>query len=189
VVSVAYVFAFEGKIDQPPRAENKTRPADLFRRLQETIPIHTARASSQMAPKPSYPQEKVLAASQQLQEALVSAAEALKTIADIIPGLAEAVGFSLPQPTASSTPLSNRRVPVLKDQSADATPASNKRKRNQKNPDAPDRPLSAYHLYAKEKREQVKSSLGADASGSDVVHEINRLWKELSDDFKKVSRC
>jgi hypothetical protein len=142
-----------------------------------------------MAPKPSDLQEKVLAASQHLQEALVSAAEALKTIADIIPSLAEGVSFSLPQTATSSTLLFNRRVATLKDESTNTTPSSNKRKRNQKDPDAPDKPLSAYHLYAKEKREQVKNALGADASGSDVVHEINRLWKELHDDLKKVSRC
>jgi hypothetical protein len=140
-----------------------------------------------MPPKPSDPHEKALAAGAQLQEALLTAAKALTTIADIVPNLfPEAAGSAAPQRAASLSPVVNRRVIALKDDTSDTTPQSNKRKRTQKDPDAPEKPLSAYHLYAKEKREQVKNTMGSASSASDVVHEINRMWKDLSDELKKV---
>jgi hypothetical protein len=65
-------------------------------------------------------------------------------------------------------------------------PSSNKRKRKDKDPDAPEKPPSAYHLYAKEKRDEIKAAMAGTPSGNDVVLEINRRWKELTDELKKV---
>jgi hypothetical protein len=140
-----------------------------------------------MAPKASDPHQKTLAAGIQLQEAMLMAAKALTTIAGILPDLfPDDTGSIIPQRTTSSSPVAIRNVSILKDDSADATPPSNKRKRKEKDPDAPEKPLSAYHLYAKEKREEVKNALGAESSGTDVLLAINRAWKELSEDLRKV---
>jgi len=141
-----------------------------------------------MPPKTSDLQEKAATAGIQLREALMSASEALKTIADIVPTLYPSTGAtsgaapSKPkqQPATSTTPeieqTNNTLVP----------PSSNKRKRKEKDPDAPEKPPSAYHLYAKEKRDEIKAAMPGTPSGNDVVLEINRRWKELTEELKKV---
>ena len=135
-----------------------------------------------MAPKVSDPREKAVAAGHQLQEALLSASEALKTIAGIVPSLfPKTEGSAAPRYTITTSPDINRTESVI------AAPTSNKRKRKEKDPDAPEKPLSAYHLYAKDKREEIKQSMGGLPAANDVIHEINRRWKEMSDDLKKVT--
>jgi hypothetical protein len=140
-----------------------------------------------MAPKASDSHEKALAAASQLQEALLSAAEALKTIAGIVPTLfPDASGSSGAERPTSSSPVVNRLVSSLKDESADGTPPSNKRKRKDKDPDAPEKPISAYHLFVKEKREQVRNAMSPNTSAGEVLNNVNRMWKELSEDLRKV---
>jgi HMG (high mobility group) box len=134
-----------------------------------------------MSANVSDPRAKAMAASRQLQEALLSASDALKTIAGIVPRLfppndSGSLGALL---VASSTEIGRTDA-------AGATPSSHKRKRKEKDPDAPDKPPSAYHIYAKEKRDEIKEALGGAPSAAGVIQEINRRWKELADDLKKV---
>ena len=117
----------------------------------------------------------------------MSASNALKTIADIVPTLYPSTGA-----TSGTAPSKPTRKPtttspeVDQTNSATATPVSNKRKRKEKDPDAPEKPPSAYHLYAKDKRDEIKASMPGTPSGNDVVLEINRRWKDLADELKKV---
>src|SRR2546423_14482941 len=129
----------------------------------------------------SDPRVKAMAAGRQLQDALLSASDALKTIAGIVPSLF---------PPNNSGSLGALLVPspteTRRSDAAGATPSSNKRKRKEKDPGAPEKPPSAYHIYAKEKQDEIKEALGGAPSAADVIHEINRRWKELADDLKKV---
>lgn len=141
-----------------------------------------------MPPKASDLHEKAVTAGTQLREALISASEALKTIADIVPTL-----YSSTETTNTSAPSKPKQKPatsispeVEQTNTAVAPPSSNKRKRKEKDPDAPEKPPSAYHLYAKEKRDEIKAAMPGTPSGNDVVLEINRRWKELADELKKV---
>ena len=134
-----------------------------------------------MVPKSSDPETKTVDALARLQQALYSISEALKIIAESIPSLLPSTKDSVAhQPHTSETSDTNQ--PEL----AIAAPSSNKRKRKEKDPDAPEKPSSAYHLYAKEKREQIKAEMGGTPTGNDILHELNRQWKELSDELKKV---
>jgi transcriptional regulator HMO1 len=127
------------------------------------------------------PRAKARAAGVQLQEALVSVSDALKTIANIVPSLFP-VDDTLSK-SVSAKPLS----PYINQGDHFASPpTSNKRKRKERDPDAPEKPPSAYHLFAKEWKDQVKQSMGGQPSPSDVLHEVNRLWKELGDELKEV---
>jgi hypothetical protein len=136
-----------------------------------------------MPPKITDPHEKAIAAGLQLQEALVSASEALKTIAGFMPALFSQDGNAIASDTnISKAPSANRT------EASTTAPTSNKRKRKEKEPGAPEKPLTAYHLFAsKDKKDQIKQALGVDATGNDVIQEINRLWKEMSDTLKKVT--
>lgn len=132
-----------------------------------------------MTPKSSDAREKATAAGVQLKQALMSASEALKTIAEIVPSLfSHNEQTTAPKPTTSTSPKVDQTEPV--------PTASNKRKRKEKDPDAPDKPPSAYHLYAKENRDQIRASMPGQPTANDVVHEINRTWKGLSEELKKV---
>jgi hypothetical protein len=135
-----------------------------------------------MPPVTTDPHEKAVAAGRQLQEALVSASEALKTIAGMMPSLFSQSGTSI-------APNSNipKAASVSAPEASSSAPTSNKRKRKEKEPGAPEKPSTAYHLFAsKEKKEQIKQVLGGDATGNDVIQELNRLWKEMSETLKKV---
>jgi hypothetical protein len=83
-------------------------------------------------------------------------------------------------------PVGPSSADVAQTEAAGVAPASNKRKRKEKDPDAPEKPPSAYHLYAKEKRDEIKQAMDGAPTANDVIHEINRRWKELADDLKKV---
>jgi hypothetical protein len=136
-----------------------------------------------MSPVRTDPHEKAVAAGRQLQEALVSASEALKTIAGIMPTLFSQSGSSIA--SDSNFP---KAPSVSVPEPPSSAPTTNKRKRKEKEPGAPEKPLAAYHLFASpEKKEQIKQALGGDATGNDVIQEINRLWKEMSDTLKKVT--
>jgi len=125
----------------------------------------------------SEPQQKAIEASHRLQQALLSASEALKTIATVLPGLF---------PENETPPKSSTAVNTTQNESATATPNPNKRKRREKDPNAPEKPPSAYHLFAKEARDEAKQALGGAPSANDVIAEINRRWKDMSDALKKV---
>lgn len=58
--------------------------------------------------------------------------------------------------------------------------AGKKRKRD---PNSPKKPLSAYMLYCKDAREELKDSQ-PDLKGKDVMREMAKGWKKLSDDEK-----
>jgi hypothetical protein len=136
-----------------------------------------------MPPSTTDPHEKAVAAGRQLQEALVSASEALKTIAGMMPALFSQSG----SPVAPDSNIAKPPTVSVPERSSSA-PTSNKRKRKEKEPGAPEKPSTAYHLFAsQDKKEQIKQALGGDASGNDVIQEINRLWKEMSDTLKKVT--
>jgi HMG (high mobility group) box len=137
-----------------------------------------------MPPKSSDPLAKATAAGNQLQAALMSASEALKTIAAIVPSLfpASSEVRIAPKPSTSTNTISAG----LQGDSADAQ-TSNKRKRKEKDPEAPEKPPSAYHLYLKEHRDRIKASLPGTPSASEVVQEVSLVWKGLSDELKKVS--
>src|SRR5271163_4746787 len=138
-----------------------------------------------MPPKPSDPQQKAIEAGHQLQQALVSASEALKTIATVLPSLFPENEGSTKISTVPPKPstLTPHSAP---NETAAAAPNPNKRKRREKDPNAPEKPPSAYHLFAKEARDEVKQALGGAPSANDVIGEINRRWKETSDVLKKV---
>jgi len=121
-------------------------------------------------------QRKAIAAGAQLQQALESAADALKIIASAIPTL-------FPQDTRMPLPF----APKGSAATVQPTSTPHKRKRKEKNPDAPDKPVSAYHLWSKENKDRIKASMPGVPSASEVVSEVNRLWKELADGVKKVS--
>ena len=136
-----------------------------------------------MPPKSTDPLAKASSAGAQLQAALMSASEALKTIAGIVPSLFPAPSEVriAPKPSTSASIVSA----ALQPESSDAQP-SNKRKRKEKDPEAPEKPPSAYHLYSKENRERIKASMPGTPSASEVVQEVNRVWKGLEDELKKV---
>lgn len=134
-----------------------------------------------MSAKASDPREKTMAAGRQLEAALLSASEALKTIAGIVPSL-----FPANNSSSVSAPIGPSSTDSGPNDTAGTTPATNKRKRKEKDPDAPEKPPSAYHIYAKEKRDEIKQVMGGTPSANDVIHEINRRWKELAEDLKKV---
>jgi len=134
-----------------------------------------------MSANVSDPRAKAMAASRQLQEALLSASDALKTIAGIVPRL-----FPPNDSGSLGALLAPNSTEIGRTEAAGATPSSNKRKRKEKDPHAPEKPPSAYHIYAKEKRDEIKEAMGGVPSATDVIHEINRRWKELADDLKKV---
>ena len=123
--------------------------------------------------------QKAVAAGSQLQQALNSAAAALTTIANIVP--------SLFLPTDSQQSTSSTSLDTTREKPAISAPSSNKRKRKEKEPGAPEKPLTAYHLYAKENKDQVKEAMGGQPTANEVILEVNRKWKELSDELKKVN--
>jgi len=124
--------------------------------------------------------QKAIAAGLQLQQALNSAADALKTIANIVPSL-------FPTNESSQTSVGAVSPPETKgDATTTPAPPSSKRKRKEKEPGAPEKPLTAYHLYAKETKDQIKQAMGGQPSANEVILEVNRRWKELSDELKKV---
>jgi HMG (high mobility group) box len=118
---------------------------------------------------------KAIAAGAQLQQALQSAADALKTIASALP-------FLLPQRAQAPVLSSGPTVAI----STETMSAPHKRKRKEKDPEAPEKPVSAYHLWSKGNRDRIKASMPGDPSASDVLTELNRLWKGLADEAKKV---
>jgi len=120
-------------------------------------------------------QRKAIAAGAQLQQALESAADALKIIATAIPTL-------FPQDPRMLLPS----APKGSAATVQAASTPHQRKRKEKNPDAPDKPVSAYHLWSKENKDRIKASMPGVPSASEVVSEANRVWKELSDGVKKV---
>ena len=137
-----------------------------------------------MTTNSSDPREKTIAATVQLREALVKITGALETIIDTIPSLLppteETTTTNALRPTTSaSVEANNHGEPSV-------PPTSNKRKRKEKDPDAPEKPASAYHLYIKEKRDEIKASMPGQPTGNELVQEINRLWKGLSEELKKV---
>jgi len=121
-------------------------------------------------------QRKAVAAGGQLRQALESAADALKTIASAMPTL-------FPQDPRISLPSAPKRFAAT----METTSTLHKRKRKEKDPDAPDKPVSAYHLWSKENKDRIKASMPGDPSASEVVSELNRLWKDLADPVKKVA--
>ena len=137
-----------------------------------------------MAANSSDPREKTIAATVQLRDALVKITGALETIIDAIPSLLppaeETTATRAPRPTTSVS------LEVNHQGESSVPPTSNKRKRKEKDPDAPEKPASAYHLYVKEKRDEIKAAMPGQPSGNEVVQEINRLWKGLSEELKKV---
>lgn len=133
-----------------------------------------------MVPKSSDPEAKTVDALAQLRQALYSISGALKVIADAVPSLLPPDKVSAaPQPIASLSHDGNQPE-------SGSLPLSNKRKRKEKDPDAPEKPPSAYHLYAKEKRDEIRAAMAGTPSGNDVVQELNRRWKALTEDLKKV---
>jgi len=138
-----------------------------------------------MPPKPSDPQQKAIEAGNQLQQALVSVSEALKTIATVLPSLFPendgSTKISNAAPTSSTLAANSAST-----ETAAAAANPNKRKRREKDPNAPEKPPSAYHLFIKEAREEVRQALGGNPSANDIVAEINRRWKDMNDVLKKV---
>lgn len=133
-----------------------------------------------MVPKSSDPEAKTVDALAQLRQALYSISGALKIIADAVPSL-------LPPDKDSTGPQPITSLPHDSDQPESGNvPPSNKRKRKEKDPDAPEKPPSAYHLYTKEKRDEIRAAMAGTPSGNDVVQELNRQWKAMSEDLKKV---
>ena len=137
-----------------------------------------------MATNSSNPREKTITATVQLRDALLKITGALETIIDAIPRLLppaeETTAAGAPRPTTSA------RLELNHQGESSVPPTSNKRKRKEKDPDAPEKPASAYHLYIKEKRDQIRAAMPGQPSGNEVVQEINRLWKGLSEELKKV---
>lgn len=138
-----------------------------------------------MATNSSNPREKTIAATVQLRDALVKITGALETIIDAIPSLLPPA-----EDTTATPPLPRPTIPasleVNHQGESGVPPSSNKRKRKEKDPDAPEKPASAYHLYIKEKRDEIKAAMPGQPTGNEVVQEINRIWKELSEELKKV---
>jgi hypothetical protein len=127
------------------------------------------------------PRDKAKLAGLHLQEALISASDAIKTIASIVPRL-----FFLDDTASNSGSTKHLSHLAFRGDSMPSGPTSNKRKRKEKLPGAREKPPSAYHLFAKERKDQVKQSMGEKKSANDVLLEVNRLWKELSDELRKV---
>ena len=137
-----------------------------------------------MTTNSSDPREKTIAATVQLREALVKITGALETIIDTIPSLLPPAEETTT--TAAHRPTTSAPLEVNNQGESSLPPTSNKRKRKEKDPDAPEKPTSAYHLYLKEKRDEIKASMPGQPTGNELVQEINRLWKGLSEELKKV---
>merc|ERR1711959_570722 len=54
-----------------------------------------------------------------------------------------------------------------------------------KDKNAPKRPCSAYILYGNDVRDQVRSTMGAEASFGEIGARISQMWNALNDDEKK----
>ncbi|KAL9650720.1 hypothetical protein ABK040_001774 [Willaertia magna] len=59
-----------------------------------------------------------------------------------------------------------------------------KKSKKPKDKDAPKRPLSAYQIFQKEKRPEVKEQ-NKNMDAKEIMKELARLWKELDEDEKK----
>src|SRR5271154_6029839 len=107
------------------------------------------------------PAQKANEAAAQLCTAMLSAAQALQAIAEVVPTL-----FPGPEihsdwkRTASADPEAVHAVNGL--------PTSKKRKRTVKDPDAPEKPPSAYHLFYKENKNDIKTSMSSDTPSNEV---------------------
>jgi hypothetical protein len=119
--------------------------------------------------------QKASVAGAQLKTALESAADAFKTIASVIPSI-------LPQDLRPASVSSGGPIAT----SAKTTSSANKRKREDRDPGAPEKPITAYRLWTKENKDRVKASMAGITSASEVVAELNRLWKDVGDAVKKV---
>jgi hypothetical protein len=62
-----------------------------------------------------------------------------------------------------------------------------KRKRKQKDPNAPKRPLTAYFLYMQTARGIIKEHLGPEATNKQVTDAAVEQWKNMPEDEKAVS--
>lgn len=60
-----------------------------------------------------------------------------------------------------------------------------KGKKGYKDPDKPKRALSAYNLMAREKREDIKKTLPADAKATEIMKAIAVQWQQMTDEEKK----
>jgi hypothetical protein len=63
--------------------------------------------------------------------------------------------------------------------------SSGKKSRKKKDPNAPKRPLSAYMIFAGDKREEAKKKLGKDAKITEVASLLGKMWKKVDEDEKK----
>jgi hypothetical protein len=120
-------------------------------------------------------QHKASVAGAQLKTALESAADAFKTLASVIHAI-------LPQDLRTAS-ISSAGPIVM---STKTTSSANKSKREDRAPGAPEKPITAYRLWTKENKDQVKASMPGVTSASEVVAELNRLWKDVGDAVKKV---
>lgn len=64
-----------------------------------------------------------------------------------------------------------------------------KRKKHKKDPTAPKRAKTGYMLFTDENRDRVRSELKTrpNFKNQDVLTELGRLWKALSEEEKKVT--
>jgi len=81
---------------------------------------------------------------------------------------------------ATQAPTTNGAVEV-DNMSVITDVSGGKATKKKKDPNAPKRGLSAYNYFMKENREPIKSKMGDKVSNADLMAEIGKQWKELSD--------
>ena len=87
--------------------------------------------------------------------------------------------FKSTKEAVTNTPSPVDDISVLTD---DNTKASKKKK---KDPNAPKRALSAYNFFLTENQQSIKATMtGDDVKQTDVLKEVGRQWKELSETKK-----
>ncbi|BFZ64083.1 hypothetical protein YB2330_005221 [Saitoella coloradoensis] len=107
-----------------------------------------------------------------LQQKQNELATAIRVAADALRKAAEACEsytFALPLPPA---PGSDDK-------------ANGKKRKRERDPDQPKRPMSAYLIYQGEVRQQVKDKLGEQATQQNIMKEVAERWGKLTDAQKK----
>ncbi|OMJ09821.1 High mobility group-T protein [Smittium culicis] len=90
-----------------------------------------------------------------------------------------------PRKLEDKTPLSNKHTtnddyPIANSD----IPPSDKKKKAEKDPNAPKRPANAFVMYCQEERVNTKAA-NADATNAEITKQMNSKWKELPPHEKK----
>ena len=88
---------------------------------------------------------------------------------------------------------SRRKVSPVASDLKDSSPVSTtkrraapQRKRAQKDPNAPTRPLSAYLLFLLDKQNEIRQNNSEITNVADVTRMVGSAWREITPELRKV---